>query len=135
MALLIPSVSDTLILNLILGKKIPSTSQTLRLFKNDYVPTKNSTLSEVTEATQEGYVPLILSQASWLIETISGVTSASYPEQQFVFSELAVIYGYYITTTIDSTEYLLWIERFSNGPYELPSDGGSISISLNIGAS
>lgn len=135
MSLLIPSESDALILNIILGKQTAPSTQTLRLFKNDYVPSKSSTLSGVTEATQEGYVPITLNSSNWLIDTLAGVTSANYPEQTFTFSELAVIYGYYVTVTINSIEYLLWIERFSNGPYELPSAGGSVSVSLNLGAS
>ena len=99
------------------------------------MPTKSTTISNLVESDEEGYNPIVLDQSSWVIGTISGLSSATYPEQIFVFSDRAVIYGYYLTATVDSVEYILWLERFSDGPYELPSDGGSVAISANFGAS
>jgi hypothetical protein len=135
MPLVVPSVSDSLILNFIFGKQTAPINQTLRLFKNDYIPTKTSILSEISECTENGYSPIILNESTWIINTISGVTSANYTEQTFTFTELAVVYGFYVTVNIDSIDYLLYMERFSDGPYEIPSAGGSVSISLNFAAS
>lgn len=134
MAITIPIVSDELFLELIFGKKIASADQKIKLFKNDYVPTKNSVLADLEEADFGGYHEITLSNSNWTVDTLSGVTSASYPEQVFVIEELAVIYGYYVTVEINSVEYLFWLERFSDGPYELPPAGGSVAITLNLGA-
>lgn len=134
MPLVVPSTSDKLMLEFILGKKQSSLSQTLRLFQNNYIPTKSSILSEITEVTQIGYNPIILTQSDWSVDTLSNVTTATYPDKEFTLEETAVVYGYYVTVNINSEEKLFWLERFSNGPYELPASGGSITISLNLGS-
>jgi hypothetical protein len=133
MAIVIPTISNRLFLELIFRKKIASATQKLKLFKNDYIPTKNSILTHLEEADFGGYHEITLSNSDWIVDTLSGVTSASCPEQVFVIEELAVIYGYYVTVEIDSVEYLYWLERFSDGPYELPPDGGSVAITANLG--
>jgi|694.fasta_scaffold66360_4 hypothetical protein len=133
MAIVIPTISNRLFLELIFGKKTSSVTQKLKLFKNDFVPTKNSILDDLEEADFGGYHEIILSNSDWTVDTLSGVTSASCPEQVFVIEELAVIYGYYVTVEIDSVEYLYWLERFSDGPYELPPAGGSVAITANLG--
>lgn len=134
MAIVIPILSDKLFLELIFGKKIASVTQKLKLFKNDYVPTKNSILADLEEADFGGYHEITLSSSDWTVDTLSGVTSANHPEEVFVIEELSVIYGYYVTVEINSVEYLFWLERFSDGPYELPPAGGSVAITLNLGA-
>lgn len=134
MSVIIPKTADELFLEIIFGKKNPSITQTLKLFKNDHVPTKNSILTDLIEADFQGYNGIVLNNYNWTIDTVSGVTSADYPQQVFLIEELAVIYGYYVTAEIDSIEYLLWLERFSDGPYELPPAGGSVAIELNLGA-
>lgn len=134
MPLIIPTISDELFLDFIFGKKTPSSTQTLKLFKNDYVPTKNSTLNDLVEADFGGYNGITLYDYNWTVDTLSGITSANYPDQTFMIEEISVIYGYYVTAEIDSDEYLFWVERFSDGPYELPPAGGSVTIALNLGA-
>lgn len=135
MSLVIPNISDELILGLILGQKTASPQQYLRLYKNDHVPTRNTTLLNLTEADASGYHEIILNQSSWNIQTISGVTSASYPDQTFTLEERASVYGYYVVSIIDTVEYLMWVERFSNAPFQFPAAGGSVAITLNIGVS
>jgi len=135
MTLIVPNISDQLALNLILGKSSAPTTQILRLFKNDFNPNKLTVYSDLIEADQLGYVPITLNQSGWVIETLSNITTASYPEQTFNFSTNTQVYGYYVTSTVDSEDYILWVERFNDAPFILPSDGGNISISLNIGAS
>lgn len=134
MSLIVPSISDILILEFIFGKKQSPLSQTLRLFQNNYVPTKRTVISDLIEVTKNGYNPIILNQSDWTIGTISSITTSTYLEQEFVIEENATIYGYYITVNVDSEEKLLWVERFSNGPYDIPSSGGSVNISLNFGS-
>lgn len=130
-----PNISDEFILSLILGKKNSSGQQFLKLYKNNHNPTRETVLSDLVEADQSGYYSISLNQSNWAINTISGITSASYPEQTFVLQEDSSIYGYYVTSVIDSVEYLMWVERFNDAPFQLPIAGGSIAINLNIGVS
>lgn len=133
MSLVIPNASDEFILSLILGQKLASSQQYLKLYKNNHVPTRETILTDLIESDQSGYNSIILNQSNWNIDTISGVTSAYYPEQTFVIEESASIYGYYVTSIVNSIEYLMWAERFSNAPFQLPPAGGSIAINLNLG--
>jgi hypothetical protein len=59
------------------------------------------------------------------------VNSATYSEQTFTFTAAVTAYGYYITTT-EVTPNLLWVERFSDGPYTLPAGGGDIAITPRL---
>ena len=43
------------------------------------------------------------------------------------------VYGYFVTNNAGTV--LLWAERFTDGPYNLPSGGGSIKITPSIEAS
>jgi hypothetical protein len=134
MSLIIPNISDQTILKFIFGKISNSDTQTLRLFANNHNPSKNTVLSDLTEASTANYASKNLSASNWNIVTSSNITTASYPEQTFTFNNNIKVYGYYVTTNIDGTNYLLWVERFSV-PFELPGGGGTIAVSLNIGVS
>ena len=97
----------------------------LRLFTNNLMPGKYTVIDDVIEAVEDGYLPITLTGASWTIATDAGVNSASYAIQTFTFTEAVTVYGYYLTTQDDE---LLWIERFSDGPYTLPGPGGEIAV-------
>jgi hypothetical protein len=135
MTLIIPSISDETILKFIFGKISASETQTLRLFANNHNPSKNTTLSNLSEANQSGYNSINLNASNWVVVTTGGVTTALYPESTFTFTGSAQVYGYYVTTNVGGNNYLLWVEKFTNAPFTLPSNGGSISVNLNIGVS
>jgi hypothetical protein len=135
MTLIIPSISDETILKFIFGKISASETQTLRLFTNNHNPSKNTTLSNLSESNQTGYNPINLNASDWVVVTAGGVTTALYPESTFTFTGSAQVYGYYVTTNVGGNNYLLWVEKFTNAPFILPSNGGSISVNLNIGVS
>lgn len=134
MAIIIPDKGEELILNFILGKKSVPATQTLRLFKNDYVPVESTNLVDFVEATENGYAPITLNSSNWTVMTNSGVTSANHTEQVFTFSEAVSVYGYYITVVADGNNQVLWAEKFTNAPFVLPANGGSIAITLRIAA-
>ena len=135
MTLIIPSISNETILKFIFGKlEVPNT-QTLRLFKNNHNPSKSTIISSLLEVDRPGYVPRNLNSSEWVVVTTGGVTTALYPESVFTFTGSAEVYGYYVTTIINGNNYLLWVEKFTNAPFTLPSNGGSISVNLNIGVS
>ena len=135
MTLIIPSISDETILKFIFGKISASETQTLRLFANNHNPSKNTTLSNLSESNNLGYNPINLNASDWVIVTTGGVTTALYPESTFTFTGSAQVYGYYVTTNVGGNNYLLWVEKFTNAPFTLSSNGGSISVNLNIGVS
>lgn len=128
MAFIVPNVSEVRLLEFIVNKSSPS-NWILHLYTNSVTLTESTVLANLTEATQAGYASISLTGASWTITTLSGVTTASFAEQFFTFSVAATIEGYYIT---DSSSNLLCVEKFSNGPYTLPSGGGQIGITLNV---
>ena len=135
MTLIIPSISDETILKFIFGKISAPETQTLRLFTNNHNPSKNTIISNLSEATQPGYTSRNLNASEWVVVTTGGVTTALYPESTFTFTGSAQVYGYYVTANISGNNYLLWVEKFTNAPFILPSSGGSISVNLNIGVS
>ena len=135
MTLIIPSISDETILKFIFGKISAPETQTLRLFTNNHNPSKNTIISNLSEATQPGYTSRNLNASEWVVVTTGGVTTALYPESTFTFTVSAQVYGYYVTANISGNNYLLWVEKFTNAPFILPSSGGSISVNLNIGVS
>jgi len=137
MSLIVTNESKVLMLEIMLNKATTDGSspasngdRKLKLFVNNLVPTATTVIGDVTECSATGYSTKTLTGASWSVSTVDGVTSGSYSEQTFDIEQAATIYGYYVTN-YDGTE-LLWIERFTEAPYALPSGGGSIGITLNF---
>jgi hypothetical protein len=115
----------------ILNHTVPSNVQ-LHLFTNDHTPVEATVIGNLTEAIQAGYAAITLTGTSWTVATVGDVTTASYAIRTFTFSGVgANVYGYYITDT-DGTPNLLWLERFSDAPFVIPSSGGTISITPTI---
>lgn len=102
---------------------------TLRLFTNDYTPIETTILTDLTEVTGDGsYSANVLTNSSW---TVTG-GQASYAEQTFTFAAGNTVYGFFVTWNDGVDDHLLLAERFSDGPYVLPSDGGTIAITPQI---
>jgi hypothetical protein len=83
----------------------------------------------LTEVSAAGYHAITLLSAQWTTTQVGGVTTAVYSEQTFAFSTDATAYGYYVTNESDD---LLWLERFSGAPFEIPDGGGTISITAKL---
>lgn len=107
-----------------------ATSPVLHLFTNDVTPTDSTTIGGLTECSAAGYAPITLVSSNWTVGQSLGVTTASYSERTFSFSTTAIAYGYYVTDI--SGPSLLWLERFSGAPFEIPDGGGSISITAKL---
>ena len=101
----------------------------LHLYKNDVTPTDSTVIGGLTQADQAGYAAITLYGVTWTVSQSLGVTTAIYSERTFTFTTSATIYGYYVTTT---TNALLWVERFSGAPFQLPDGGGEIAITAKI---
>jgi len=137
MALLVPNVGETEMLNRILGKNSSPAGLSLKLFESDTTPAETDTHTSYTEPNDTSYAAASLSGASWTITTDGGgVTEASYAQQTFTFAgegSAQNIYGYFVTTTDSgAATVLLWAERFTDGPYTIPTGGGTIRITPKV---
>lgn len=136
MSLVAPNTADIQILKYIVnyigtdGQTPPSGgNRKLKLFTNNLTPGKSTVIGDITEANQAGYLAITLTGTSWTFDSTNGINSASYAQQTFTFTEAVTAYGYYLTTQAND---LLWIERFSDGPYVLSEDGGNIRITVSL---
>ena len=129
MALVIPNVSEVTLLNNMLNVATP-TNTILHLYSNNLTPSSTTVVGDVTEVTSGGYAAITLTSSSWSVATSGGgVTTASYAEQTFNITTSATIYGYYITNVAGD---LLWLERFTAAPFQLPGSGGQVLITSQV---
>ena len=125
MALLAPNSSEDVMLQNILNKTAPQ-NVVLRLYTNNYTPVETSTEANFTEASGFGYTSVTLAGASWTI-TPGNPTSASFAQQTFTFTgTLGNVYGYYMTQL--TSGFIMWAERFTDGPYNIVNSGDQIKI-------
>jgi hypothetical protein len=129
MALVCPDQKgEILLLQYIVGMTLAD-NPVLHLYSNNLTPSDSTIKSQLTEVSAAGYEAITLLSANWTTTQNSGVTTAVYSEQTFTFSTDATSYGYYITNESDE---LLWLERFSGAPFEIPDGGGTISITTKL---
>jgi len=130
MALLVPDVGEVELLSRMLNLNSPD-DVVLHLYTNDKTPAEGDVLGDYTESTATGYAAETLTGSSWSVSTTSGTTTGEYPQVTFTYEAAEPdIYGYYVTNNAEDT--LLWAERFSDGPYAIPSGGGSVKITPKI---
>ena len=125
MALVVPNEGETEMLGRVLDVDVK-----LKLYVNDLIPEESHVLSDLTESTGSGYSDKTLATGSWSYDFDAGDARASYPQQDFVFTGGETVYGYYITDLAETL--ILWVERFSDGPYIIPSGGGTIRVTPRI---
>lgn len=130
MALVVPDIKgEILLLQYIVGL-VNADNPVLHLYANDVVPSDSTVMGDLTQvAGSTGYAPITLLSNNWTTTQASGVTTAVYSEQTFNFTTDATAYGYYIT---DGSNQLLWLERFSGAPFDIPDGGGTISITTKL---
>ena len=136
MSLVVPNIADLQMLKYVVnyiatdGDTAPGGgNRLLRLYTNNLTPGKSTVIGDITEATEAGYAAIVLAGPSLTIATSLGVNTASYALQTFTFTEAVTAYGYYVTTQDDD---LLWVEKFSDGPYTLPSEGGQMAVTPKL---
>jgi len=105
--LVTPDQSVALMLLTIVGAR-PSEAAVLRLFANDWQPTRRDTAETYLEASGGGYAPRLIAEDEWVVQ--DGVLTTA-DRKVFVFSGPAgPFYGYYLTQALSGR--LLWAERF-----------------------
>ena len=132
MALVVPNASEVIMLNYILNIDAPE-NISIRLYANNVIPDENSTVASFTEVADGlGYTTggQSLTPGSWSV--ISGNPSqAEHTEVEWLFTGAAGnIYGYYVTR--DTGGELLWAERFTNGPFNITTNGDEIKITPRL---
>ncbi len=128
MALVCPYAGEILLLQYIVGMTLAD-NPVLHLYSNNITPSDSTTKGLLTEVSAAGYHAITLLSANWTTTQAGGVTTAVYSEQTFAFSTVATAYGYYVTNESDD---LLWLERFTGAPFEIPDGGGTISVTAKL---
>lgn len=136
MALVVPDTSEILMLQYLVnmlatdGAAGPAGGhRLLRLYTNNPTIDDSIVYGGLTEATATGYVPITLVGSSWTTTQSVGITTAVYSEQTFTFTTGVTVYGYYVTNLGTN---LLWVEKFSGAPFQLPAGGGEIAITPKV---
>lgn len=128
MAFLITNTGKDLSLSYLTGKIASTEELYLKLYTND-VDITSSTTSENLNFLSDGngYASINLIGASWTVT--NGV--ASYPLQTWNFTgPVGNVYGYGIVT--ESSNDLIFAEKFLDGPYNVLSDGDVIRVSISV---
>lgn len=130
MALVCPDRwGEILLLQYIVGM-VNADNPVLHLYANDIIPSDSTIMADLIEVpTISGYSPITLLSSNWTTVQAGGVTTAVYSEQTFTFTTDATAYGYYVT---DQSNQLLWLERFSGAPFDIPDGGGTISVTTKL---
>ena len=131
MALVLPNQGETIALEALVAKTAGQ-NLVLRLFKSNTTPSEATTEASLTEANFTGYVAITLTAANWVI-TAADPSTAAYAQQVFtstVGGQNQPVYGYYLTQVTSGK--LVWVERFSDGPYTIVNNGDEIRVTLNI---
>lgn len=129
MALVCPYDGEVLLLEYIVGLTVAG-NPVLHLYSNNLVPSDTTEIGNCTEVTIPDYAAITLTSANWTVANDGAVSTASYSEETFAFSERALSYGYYVT---DDSNQLLWVERFqADYGFQIPDGGGTISITTKL---
>jgi hypothetical protein len=126
MALLMPTEGEQLSLQRILNG---GDNAKIHLYSDDVTPSDSDTVASYTLITDPAAITL--TGGSWDFSSVPG--EASYAEQTFTFSGSGTAYGYVITNNAGDT--ILWAERFTDAPFNIGTDGGSIKVTPTINLS
>lgn len=104
------------------------TNTYLGIYKNTTEPALTAVLANLTEETGGGYARIALGTADW---TVVANVATNLQKTFTPSADWGNIYGYFIATTVDGTGLLLWVEHFSNGPYNVLS-GVTVKITPKV---
>ncbi len=119
---------EQLILEAIVNKTAPETLK-LKLFTNNLSYTEAKVEGDLTECSAAGYAAISLTGASWS-STGADPSHVDFAQQTFTLTAASTVYGYYYAQT--SSGKLIGLEIFSDGPYVVPSGGGTIKVTPQL---
>jgi len=118
------------ILKALTGVSTSTETLKLKLYTNNFTPTSLSVLTDFTEATGGGYAEKSLSASAW---TMTGNAISTTP-QLFTFTgSVGSVYGYYLVGATSGK--LIASEKFTSGPFNVASNGDSITVTATISVS
>lgn len=101
----------------------------LGLYTDTTEPAENATLSSgLTELVGTGYARISLASADW---TITADVAENLQKTFTAGADWGNVYGYFIATSLDNSGLLLFVEHFSNGPYNI-TNGSTIKITPKV---
>jgi hypothetical protein len=131
MALLVSDLGEARLLMYMLNGTTPPSNVKIKLYTNNLTPTEDDVLGSYTESTGTGYTFNVLTGTNWTIASTAGTTTGAHAQCTFTYTGAeASIYGYYVVD--NAATGLLWAERFTDGPYAIPTGGGSVKITPQI---
>jgi hypothetical protein len=129
MALIVPDAAEAVMLGYILNQNNPQ-DLTVRLYSNNVTPSEASAVIDFTEVVGGGYAAVPLTAGSWGIVT-GDPSTASYPQITWTFTgAVGNVYGIFVTR--DTAGDLMWAELFTNGPYNITTNGDQIKVTLRL---
>jgi len=135
MALLVPNEGEARMIRLIVNATTAASTgenMVLGLFKNNITPASTDVLGDYTAATFTGYAAVTLTSGSWTITPGAPTSAVQTAATTFTCSGTTseAIYGYYLKA--ESSTYLMWAERFSDGPYTIANSGDKIILTAQL---
>jgi len=134
MSLIVPDDGEIKLLEYLVNRSL-----VVHLYQNDIDPADGSHGTSGRDFTSSTFteVPIsaiTLAAVNWTTtQTSGGVSTAQYTSGvTFTFTSGQSVYGYYVT---DTSNNILWAERFSGAPFELPVAGGDIAVRPQVGLS
>lgn len=119
------------ILNILLGATAVDSNLYLGLYTNETEPAETDALVQITEPSGNGYERKTLARGSWSITD----DLASFAQQTFAATGAwGNVYGYFISTSSDGSGKLLFVEQFTNGPYNVQNNGDEIKVTPSVRA-
>ena len=102
----------------------------LGLYTNTTEPAVDASLSDLTEPSGGGYARLALTRgADWTI--VAALATAGVETFTSGGAAWGLVYGYFVGSSNDDSGDLMFVEHFSDGPYD-NIDGGSILCQCRI---
>lgn len=129
MALTVPNSAELIIIQYVLNVSTPE-GLVLHLYSNNILPQETDTISNYIEVTGGGYASVSLVAGNWNI--VAGTpTTAEHSEVVFTFTgAVGNVYGYFVTRTTGGE--LFWSERFTNGPFNIQTNGDEIRVTPRL---
>jgi hypothetical protein len=131
MTLVLPNQGEQITLEAMVGKTAGQ-NLVLRLYKSNTTPDESTTEATLTEADFTGYSAITLTASSWSY-TAGDPGTLAYAQQTFTSSagsQSQAVYGYYVTQVTSGK--LVWVERFTDGPYTITNNGDTIKVTLQF---
>lgn len=133
MALIVPDEGEIELLTKLLKNTTDTEDYLLRLYKNNYVPSGTTTLTDFTEADFTNYAEKTIARSDWSTPT-TGVTNKAESQvsiQAWTCGTVGnTIYGYYVIGSVSGK--VLWAEKFASTRVLEDSDILNLTPKFNL---